>query len=280
MAVTKQTGTDHAALWNGAAGRAWLASQDLLDRTLRPFEDLLVQAVSATSATRVLDVGCGTGATTVAVARQLGAMGRSTGIDISDPVIAAARARAEREGMPVSFICADAQSHPFERAGFDMIVSRFGVMFFKDSIQAFENLRSSTAENGQLRFIAWRSVAENPFMTTAERAAAPLLTLPAREPDTPGPFYFADPLRVQSILKESGWTEVDIRPLDVICSFPEEQLVAYFTTLGPVGLALQEAGGHIREQVIEMARPAFDPYVCGSDVRFTAACWMVSARAR
>ena len=154
---------------------------------------------------RVLDVGCGTGSTTLAVARRLGAKGRCIGIDISEPMIAAARARAEREGTPASFIRADAQTHAFEPASFDMIISRFGVMFFDDSVRAFANLRRAARDDAELRFIAWRSAAENPFMTTAERAAAPLLpNLPARRPDAPGQFAFADRRRVYSILEESG----------------------------------------------------------------------------
>ena len=148
---------------------------------------------------RVLDVGCGTGSTTLAVARRLGAKGRCIGIDISEPMIAAARARAEREGTPASFIRADAQTHAFEPASFDMIISRFGVMFFDDSVRAFANLRRAAKQTPSLRFIAWRSAAENPFMTTAERAAAPLLpNLPARRPDAPGQFAFADRDRVHA----------------------------------------------------------------------------------
>ena len=227
----------------------------------------------------MLDVGCGTGSTTLAVARRLGAKGHCIGVDISEPMIAAARARAEREGTPASFIRADAQSHAFEPASFDMIISRFGVMFFDDS---GPGLREPAARRKRttpkLRFIAWRSAAENPFMTTAERAAAPLLpNLPARRPDAPGQFAFADRHRVASILEESGWAEIDIRPIDVDCTLPEKELVGYFTRLGPVGLILQEADERTRAQVIETVRAAFDPYVHGAEVRFTAACWMVGA---
>jgi hypothetical protein len=131
-----------------------------------------------------------------------------------------------------------------------------------------------------LWFVAWRSAAENPFMTTAERAAAPLLpNLPARAPDAPGQFAFADRSRVYRILEKSGWTEIDIRPIDVACTLPEKELVGYFTRLGPVGRIFQEAEDLTRTQVIHTVRAAFDPYVRGAQVRFTAACWMVSARA-
>src|SRR5262245_30256749 len=118
MHATNQAG-DQAALWNGLAGNAWVETQEELDQVLKPFEELLVEAVRKGFGGRVLDVGCGTGSTTVAVARLLGAQGRVTGIDISEPMIDAARARAEREGTAASFIRADAQSYAFEAGGFD-----------------------------------------------------------------------------------------------------------------------------------------------------------------
>ena len=280
MNVTHQSDPEQRTLWNGGAGSAWVEAQDLLDQIFKPFEDLLVQAISPGCEDQVLDVGCGTGATTLAVAQFLGANGCCTGIDISDPMISAARSRAEREGVPASFICEDAQTHAFEPESFDTIISRFGVMFFDDSVRAFANLKRAATAEAKLRFIAWRSAAENPFMTTAERAAGPLLpNLPGRRPDAPGQFAFADPRRVHAILEESGWAQIDIQPIDVSCTLPEKELVHYFTRLGPVGLILQEVDDRTRLRVIETVRAAFVPYVYGAEVRFTAACWMVSARA-
>jgi SAM-dependent methyltransferase len=221
---------EQTKLWNGMAGRAWVESQQLLDRVMRPMLEILVEAVPAGSAWRVLDVGCGTGATTLAAARRLGAGGSVVGVDLSATMIDAARARAERERSAATFICADAQSHPFDAASFDLILSRFGVMFFDDPALAFANLRRAARAHAELRSIVWRGPSENPFMTTAERAAAPLLpNLPAREPDAPGQFAFSDPQRVQRILEAAGWSESDIRPIDVPCAFPETELVFYFT---------------------------------------------------
>jgi ubiquinone/menaquinone biosynthesis C-methylase UbiE len=280
MNVTRRTDDGQTTLWNGLAGRAWVETQELLDQMFKPFENLLVEAVSAGSGRRVLDVGCGTGSTTLAVARQLGAQGHCTGIDISAPMLTAARARAERESTPAGFLHANAQTHAFEPASFDMVISRFGVMFFDDSVRAFANLRRASEDDAELRFIAWRSPSENPFMTTAERAAAPLLpNIPARRPDAPGPFAFADPHRVSRILEESGWAEIDIRPIDVACTLPEKELVRYLTRLGPLGQILHEADDRTRTQVIETVRAAYEPYVHGAEVRFTAACWRVGARA-
>src|SRR5207237_697519 len=128
--VARQIDDKQAKLWNGLAGRAWVDAQAVLDQMFKPLEDLLVEAVARESGGRVLDVGCGTGATTLAIARRLGDQSRCVGIDISDPMIAAARARADREELPVRFILANAQSYAFAPASFDAIVSRFGIMFF------------------------------------------------------------------------------------------------------------------------------------------------------
>ena len=125
-----QRSDEQAKLWNGSAGGAWVEAQALLDRTLQPFEDLLVEAVAASGARRVLDVGCGTGSTTRAIARVLGASGHSVGIDISEQMIDTARMLAGQDRTPAEFICADAQTHAFEPASFDLIMSRFGTMFF------------------------------------------------------------------------------------------------------------------------------------------------------
>ena len=280
MDVTQQPGSGQTKLWNGAAGRAWVETQELLDRIFTPVEDLLVQAVSAASPASVLDVGCGTGSTTLGVARHIGVTGGVIGIDISAPMIAAAQSRAERAGLPARFICANAEEHPFEPASVEMIISRFGVMFFEDSVRAFANLRRAARGDAELTLVVWRSAAENPFMTTAERVAAPLLpSLPARRPDGPGQFAFGNAQRVHTILEESGWAGIAIRPIDIDCSLPEVELVRYLSRLGPVGLALQDADDWTRAKVIDAIRPAFDPYVHESAVRFTAACWVVSARA-
>jgi len=281
IANTYPSPDDQTAVWNGAAGRAWAEMQELIDRVLKPFETLLVDAACSWPAGRILDVGCGTGTTTLAIARQSGGKGRCVGVDISEPMLALARERAEREGASVTFIHADAQTYPFEPKSFDAILSRFGVMFFNDAERAFANLRHAAADDAELLFVAWRSAAENPFMTTAERAAAPLLPdLPPREPDKPGQFSFADQNRLHALLEKSGWSEIDIRPLDVECTLPEKDLVPYLTRLGPVGRMLEEMEEPARTRIVETVRAAFERYVHGADVRFTAACWMVRGRAR
>ncbi len=269
-----------AGLWNGGAGLAWVREQDLVDRMFRPIENMLLATIAPGQAARVLDVGCGTGGTTLALGRRLGPGARCTGVDISAPMVAAARRRAANGGVDVDFVCADAQRHGFAPAGFDLVVSRFGVMFFDDPVAAFANLRRAVRAGGQLRFVAWRGPEENPFMTAAERAARPLLPgLPQRVPDEAGQFGLGREARVRDILAHAGWERVVCDPVDVACAFPEAELDGYLARMGPVGRALETADGALRERVLARVRPAFDPWVADGEVRFTAACWLVSARA-
>jgi SAM-dependent methyltransferase len=275
-----QVNQEQRKLWNGAAGSAWVEAQQLLDQMFQPFEDRLVEAVVASGARNVLDVGCGTGAIPLAVARRLNGAGRSAGIDISQPMIALARERAVQTGLDVEFIVGDAQAHEFAGPPFDMIISRFGVMFFADPVRAFSNLRAAASPGATLRCMVFRSPAENPFMTAAERAAAPLLPgLPARKPDAPGQFAFADARKVQDIRASSGWSGIEILPFDLGCQFPAAALDQYLMRLGPVGLALREANETTRARVIDAVRRAFAPYLHGDEVRFNAACWEIAARA-
>lgn len=235
--------------------------------------------VTARPSARVLDVGCGAGATTLAAARALGPEGGATGVDVSEPLLAAARARAEHERVPARFLLADAGTHAFPPAAFDLLISRFGVMFFPDPAAAFANLRRAASAAAELRLLVWRRPDENPFLTAAERAVGSLLPdLPPYRPDAPGMFALADRNRVAAILAAAGWEQVEIRPVEFACAMPERDLLPYLVNLGPVGRALQEADEATRAAAIEAILPAFDRYVEDGAVRFDAACWEISAR--
>jgi SAM-dependent methyltransferase len=278
MDAKEQAPLDQAALWNGPAARAWVGAQDLLDQVLLPFEPLLVAAAREARPRRVLDVGCGTGGTTLALARELGPQAQCVGVDISQPMITNARERAQAGGSSAAFVCADAQAHAFETGAFDLVVSRFGVMFFQDPVLAFANLHRAAAPGARLFCLAWRGPQENPFMTAAERVAAPLLPdLPPRRAGAPGQFAFADRTHVQHVLAAAGWRDIEVRPVDVACRFPARDLERYFTTLGPVGLALQAADEHLRQSVTDVLQRAFAPFVHSEEVHFTAACWTLEA---
>src|SRR5690606_19942346 len=153
MTDTRSHPQSPATAWNTTSGNAWVEMQPVLDGLFKPLEDLLIAGLPCGQKHRLLDVGCGAGATTLAAARKLGTGAQCVGLDVSEPMIAAARARAEREAAPVRFVLADAQTYPFTPGGFDIIVSRFGVMFFEDFVTAFSNLRRATAGRGRLRLL-------------------------------------------------------------------------------------------------------------------------------
>lgn len=272
---------DQAELWNKGSGEAWVEMQALLDRILEPFGRLVVDAGYPGAGGHVLDIGCGCGATTLAMARRVGRSGQCVGLDISHPLIAAARKRAVAEGRTnASFVEGDAQVHALEQGRYDAVISRFGVMFFDDPVAAFANIRRSARAGARLAFVAWRSPAENAFMTTAVRAAAPFLPpMPPTNPEAPGQFAFADKSRVTSILEASGWSAVELQRADVACQVSEDDLMTYVTRLGPVGNALREADEPTAEKVAAVLRQAFAPFVDAGFARFTAACWLATARA-
>jgi SAM-dependent methyltransferase len=271
---------EQAKLWSGTGADGWIELKAVIDQSFVPFTDLLLADCSAGSASHLLDVGCGTGDTTLAAARRLGPKAECVGVDISQPMVEVAQVQAQKEGARARFLCADAQTHIFSPGVFDWVISRFGVLFFDDPVQAFTNLRRAARDSAKLRFVAWRSPADNPFMTTAERAVAPLLpAMPPRLPDAPGQFSFANRERVSGILERSGWADVQIRPIDIECALPEKELARYFTRLGPLSRVLPEMDAGLRGRVIETVRAAFTPFVHGDEARFVAACWMVDAAA-
>lgn len=272
---------DQEEMWNGAGGKAWVRAQTLLDTAFQPFADILVETVTTANANSVLDIGCGTGATTLAMAKALGPEADCLGLDISETMISHARKRAAESGSHAEFLVADAQTYPFEAGRFDMITSRFGVMFFEDPVAAFRNLNRAAQPGTQLLMFSWRDPAENPFMTAAEAGARPLLPgLPEREPNARGQFGFADAARVERILSESGWQDVVSEKLDVECRFPLSAMDLYVSLMGPVGYAIaQGVDEATRKKVIDVVRATFMEFADGDEIVFTAACWKTAARA-
>ncbi|MDP4025350.1 methyltransferase domain-containing protein [Methylobacterium sp. NEAU 140] len=267
--------------WEARRGRAWLDMQVVLDRLFLPLERILIDTAVEDGVGTILDVGCGTGSTTLAFAERLGPHDTCTGLDISDLLLSVARRRAAAKGAAnARFIVGDAQRHRLPPQGFDAAASRFGVMFFDDPVAAFANIRSAVRPGGALTCVVWRGRGDNPFMTAAERAAGPLLGWSDQpDPDAPGQFAFADARRVERIVRAAGWGAVEISPLDVPCALPKADLDLYARRMGRVGLILPDLEEALREQVLAAVERGYAAFLLNGVATFDAACWMVRARA-
>jgi len=270
---------DMAAYWD-RAGRVWVEHQALLDRIMAPIADAVVDAVGPVNGESVLDVGCGSGATTFAAAWRVGPTGRAVGVDISPALVELARTRAGEDGIEsAQFLLADAQTHAFQPE-FDAIVSRFGVMFFPDPVAAFANLRTALKPGGKLAFAAWRSPEENPLSQVPLRAAAPFLPeTPRFEKDAPGRFAFADPDRVRGILADAGWRDIAIAPLDTTAPLSFDELMTMSLRVGPLNPILKDADEDLRDTIWDAVAIALEPYGKEGVAQMTSACWLVTAQA-
>ena len=270
--------------WNNGVGRTWVKFQAGLDHQLAPIGRRALDALEPAPGERILDVGCGAGATTLEIAAAVGRSGAVTGVDISEPLLEAARARPlpERAVRP-DFLAADAQVHPFESGGFDAVFSRFGVMFFDDPGAAFANLRRATRLGGRLAFACWRSPAENPWMSLPLRACEGLVEAPPpTPPDAPGPFAFADAGRLRAIVTGARWRDFAAEAFDTtIGGGGLDDSARLMTRVGPLGAALREAGAE--RDLIAAAearvRDALEPWLVDGEVRVPSAVWIVTARA-
>jgi len=270
--------------WNEHSGPRWVASEAMLDAQIAPLGLAAMERARVAAGERVLDVGCGCGQTTLQLAEKVGPRGGVTGIDISAPMLERARARAaERELAHARFLNADAQTTRLGAAAFNLVFSRFGVMFFADPAAAFANLRASLAPGGRVVFVCWQELMRNPWMRVPLLAAAPHLpplTPPA--PGAPGPFAFADPVRVRGILEAAGFADVAIDPFESDLALGGvggnlEQAVELVMGLGPLAAALREAAADLRLRVAAAVREAIAPYATPAGVKLGSAAWIVRA---
>ena len=250
---------------------------------LKPVADALLDRAQPKAGEWVLDVGCGCGATTMAFAAKVGPKGRAVGLDISAPMVARARELAPAEA-PVEFVLADATIHPFEAAKFDLLASRFGVMFFAEPAVSFANMRKALRGGARVAFACWCEPRDNPWiMTPLQAVYKHVPRLPRPGPEEPGPFSFASEERVNRILGAAGFVDVGMEVhkifLDVAAGGGLEAGVEAALCVGPAARVLQDQPPEVRAAVKESIREALTPLVKGSSIPLGAAFWIVTARA-
>jgi SAM-dependent methyltransferase len=267
--------------WNETAAPKWISHESMLDTQIGPLGRAAMDRARILSGERVLDVGCGCGDTTIELASRVGAAGAVLGIDISMPMLDRATRRARDAGLAnVRFENADAQTHAFPAGAFEVVFSRFGVMFFNDPTSAFANLRRALRDGGRAAFVCWQGLDKNPWMGVATAAAAAVIPFPPRLPDAPGPFFFADPDRIRNVLGGAGFADIVIAPLETVLDVGESDLdrsVDFLVQMGPTGSALREAGPAAHPRVVAAVREAVAPYHTERGLRMGGAVWVVTA---
>jgi SAM-dependent methyltransferase len=274
---------DQIAYWNGPGGQRWTDRQQAQDIMLAPVSYILIDRARVGAGERIVDVGCGCGATSVALAQRVGPAGHVLGVDISAPMLTQAR-RVAPADLPVDFVLADATVYPFDPASVDLVFSRFGVMFFAEPAVSFANMRKALRPSGRLAFACWREPRENPWMMTALQAVYKHVPkMPPQGPDDPGPFAFASEARVHGILSEAGFRDIAMEPcglaLDIAIGRGLEAAVESALGIGPASRALEGQPAELRAAAKDSVREALAPFASGSTVPLPGSIWIVTANA-
>jgi SAM-dependent methyltransferase len=283
MADSNIANTAQHDYWNTVAGPRWVGLGDFVERRVRAVNDILLARSAVAAGESVLEIGCGTGAATVPFAEAVGERGRVVGVDISEPMLAGARRRIADSGLGnITLLQADAQVHRFESNLFDLITSRFGVMFFADPVAAFSNFFAAARVDGRLCFACWAPLEENRHWLIPYEVALRHLGSPApTPPHTPGPLAFSDPGYVRSILERAGFAGVKIEreTPDIIGSTPEEE-AEYACIMGPPARLIDEKkpDDAVRETIRRQMAEAFAAYARSGPTLLPSTVFLVTAR--
>jgi len=271
---------DMRAAWDGPDGDIWAAAADQYEVRGAGHRRLLLQAAAIASGERVLDLGCGNGASTREAAR-MAEPGEVVGIDLSTAMLTNARARSAAAGLTnVTFVHGDAQVHDFEPESFDVIISNAGAMFFDDKVVAFTNLRRALRPGGRIALMAWQRLEDNEWLTVLREALAMGRDLPPPAVGMPGPFGLADRDQVSALLSETGFTDVgfdDVRELSVFGATTAEAY-ALMSDDGPTRGLLADLSDADRATALDQLRAIIAAHETPSGVTFGSASWLIQAR--
>jgi ubiquinone/menaquinone biosynthesis C-methylase UbiE len=281
--MSAQTGNaGQVAYWNGPHGKLWAQEQEKRDRDHAPMTEAGLALAAPKPGEFVLDIGCGSGTTTLKLAARVAPSGEAIGIDISGPMLSVARRRATETPDRARFIEADATDYRFEPESFDLAFSQFGVMFFADPAATFRNIHSAMKKGGRLVFVCWRGPFENPWSAVPEAAARPFLPPPVpTSADAPGRYSFANPDRVKSVLLQAGFHAIELEKFDTrihLGNTPEEAASSSIDN-GPLLRTLADIDEATRAKVRAAVIARLAQELGPGGIYLTAATWLVRAAA-
>ncbi|MFE1172564.1 class I SAM-dependent methyltransferase [Streptomyces sp. NPDC058773] len=272
-----------AEAWNGDSGRYWVRRRAHQERRYGRLTPRLLAAAGIRADSRVLDLGCGSGGTTLEAARAA-TEGTVLGVDLSGTMLAEARKQAAAAGLAqVAFAQGDAQVHDFGDAAFDVVISRFGLMFFADPEAAFSNLARALRPGGRLAFLCWRDLAQNPYLTVPFGALAPYAGQPDfGAPGEPGPFSLADAGRITALLEGAGFDGISVGAVDepMWMGADEDDAVASLTAMPLARKMLDQLGDEARKSALTALRDTLAAHRGEDGVRLGSAAWLVTAGRR
>ena len=269
--------------WSGAGGDVWVDKQREMDIMLNPLGERAIQGLDLSGEKKILDIGCGCGATTLEIAKAV-TQGEVIGVDISEPMLERATKTASDMMLNnTSFQVKDVQVDEMPRSYFDIAFSRFGVMFFEDPFEAFKNINHSLKDNGQLSFVCWQHASLNPWQSLSIQVIKEFLDLPAPAPKTPGPFAFEDKSYINEILTESGFRDIEIKDnQEDIVMFSgksiREACEDYLTINPVVTEMLKNSPTELREEILEALIGKFSDFHNNEGLLFPSATWIVTAK--
>lgn len=274
---------DQVKFWSGPTGQMWVTADDENERHLGPFGDVALQVAAARTGEKVLDVGCGCGASTLQLGRSVAETGEVTGIDVSGVMLQRAIERAREAKLAnVSFRRLDAQTANLGGESYHLVFSRFGVMFFADPVAAFVNIRSGLRPDGRMVFVCWQVPKVNLWMSLPNRAALNFFGLAAPPHDAPGPFSMADPIRVRTVLSTAGFSDINVDgvtfPIRLAVGLGIDRWVHERLQMGLVGDQYRAADDSTQNQVRHEVAATVRPYEVDDGLEMDAAAWIVSAR--
>ncbi len=263
--------------WDGKDGDYWVTNAELFDQCIAAYDQRFLDAASIQSGNRILDIGCGNGATTRAAAR-LAADGFALGVDLSSRMIETARYAAERENVRnVVFEQGDAQVHPFDEASFDVAISRTGAMFFGDPDAAYANIARALHPRGRLVLLVWQSLASNEWIVSIRTSLAAGRQLPAPPVEAPGPFSMSDQDRVRDLLRRAGFTNVRFDDVRQPLFFGANAHTAYDFLLGLAGWMLDGVDDDAKARARRELRQTIEEHLGNHGVTFGSATWLITA---